>query len=252
MADVTDSSNIGMYQVKTKPDLFGYIWSIWIAPLLFGMPLCFRQATPKTTVLENDGLILNAPEIVCPYTLSEEMPMPVETESAPGKPSFYAWLSQDKEGESIRSDLAEDLCVCCRAFGFFEEELATLSDIRLVLESAEASAQAFVAMECAWRAYESEVLIPYASSFVYFLRQGDSGPIKIGVAVNPKKRKAQLQTSLVEPLHTLLILPGTRATEAHYHEKFADLRLRGEWFRPDPVLLDFIQQAIAEGRDVWS
>lgn len=89
-------------------------------------------------------------------------------------------------------------------------------------------------------------------SCVYFIRQGDDGPIKIGFATNPAKRKRQLQTSVADTLHTLLTLPGTRATEAHFHERFADLRLRGEWFRPDPVLLDFIQQARSSGQDVWS
>lgn len=94
---------------------------------------------------------------------------------------------------------------------------------------------------------------PPAESSVYFIRQGDDGPIKIGfTASNPEKRKQQLQTSIADTLHTLLVLPGTRATESHYHARFADLRLRGEWFRPDPVLLDFIQQARSEGRDVWS
>ena len=178
--------------------------------------------------------------------------MNLANERAPEKPSFHAWLSQSKDEDSVRADLAREFCAASRMFGLFEEELSELSDIFEVLEDAHAPEQAFIAVSKAWSAYEAEVLVPYASSFVYFLRRGEDGPIKIGVAVNPNKRKAQLQTSLVEPLHTLLVLPGTRATEAHYHARFAKLRIRGEWFHPEPELLEFIQQARSNGRDVWS
>jgi hypothetical protein len=84
------------------------------------------------------------------------------------------------------------------------------------------------------------------SSFVYFIRQGEKGPIKIGFAADPQKRKQQLQTSSSDTLHTLLVLPGTFQTEAHYHARFATLRLRGEWFRPEPELLEFIEKTRAE------
>jgi hypothetical protein len=84
--------------------------------------------------------------------------------------------------------------------------------------------------------------------FVYFLQSGSTGPIKIGIATSPENRKKELQTAHAEELRTLLILPGDRKTETHYHERFAPFRLRGEWFVPDAALLTFIEEASRLGR----
>lgn len=78
--------------------------------------------------------------------------------------------------------------------------------------------------------------------FVYFVQAVmDDGPIKIGRALDPHKRLAELGTMSPAPLEPLgLITPGG-LTEAEVHQRFADLRLHGEWFRPAGILYEFIR-----------
>ncbi|NIA72299.1 hypothetical protein HBA54_27285 [Pelagibius litoralis] len=76
---------------------------------------------------------------------------------------------------------------------------------------------------------------------VYFAQAGDAGPIKIGFASDVEKRLAGLQTGNPEPIRLLNIVPdGTRSLEARIHAKFGEHRLRGEWFRPAPEVLEFV------------
>lgn len=72
---------------------------------------------------------------------------------------------------------------------------------------------------------------------VYFIG-GPSGPIKIGVSKDPKRRLAGLQTNSPYHLKLLAIAPGGVEEERFLHAKFAHLRLKGEWFKRDPELLD--------------
>jgi len=71
---------------------------------------------------------------------------------------------------------------------------------------------------------------------VYFV-QAASGPIKIGATVDIGTRILELQVSQWERLSLLGIF---HAKERDVHDQFAHLRLRGEWFRPEQDLLDFI------------
>jgi hypothetical protein len=76
---------------------------------------------------------------------------------------------------------------------------------------------------------------------VYFV-QADGGPIKIGLAANPRRRVADLQTSSPYPLRLVATLPGQGAMgESALHAKFAHLRMHGEWFEPAPELLAYIE-----------
>lgn len=68
----------------------------------------------------------------------------------------------------------------------------------------------------------------------YFIQAVDGGPIKIGVSVDPRKRLKSLQTSSHQELRIIGTLKGNR--EPELHEKFSELRLKGEWFRDDPKL----------------
>lgn len=79
-------------------------------------------------------------------------------------------------------------------------------------------------------------------SWVYFIRAGESGPIKIGTAKDPRRRLAGLQTSTAVPLHILAAMAGDRTAEQRLHQRFQHLRLRGEWFVPEPELLEYIRQ----------
>lgn len=70
---------------------------------------------------------------------------------------------------------------------------------------------------------------------VYFLRKGEE--IKIGFTHLLSQRMVQLGGDL-ELLGTV---SGTYTTERVYHERFAHLRLHGEWFKAKPELLDAIE-----------
>lgn len=67
-------------------------------------------------------------------------------------------------------------------------------------------------------------------SYVYFIQQGQRGPIKIGFAANPVLRLGELQVSNPNDLRIVGVLPGQRSDERAYHKQFAHLRIRGEWF----------------------
>jgi hypothetical protein len=81
---------------------------------------------------------------------------------------------------------------------------------------------------------------------VYFLRQGTTGPIKIGFTVDLQGRIAALQTSNPYPVILMGSVPGDQAVEREAHVQFAHLRLHGEWFRPEPELLAFIDDVLAQ------
>lgn len=76
---------------------------------------------------------------------------------------------------------------------------------------------------------------------VYFI-QDESGPIKIGhTAGNPHSRLSAFRTGNPRDMKLLVAIPGGAAEEAALHERFAALRVSGEWFRPDPRLIGFIE-----------
>lgn len=76
---------------------------------------------------------------------------------------------------------------------------------------------------------------------VYFIQQGDSGAIKIGCSKNPAQRLQSLQTGHSEPLRLLTCAVGSQAQERALHDRFAHLRVSGEWFRPAEELLAYIR-----------
>lgn len=75
----------------------------------------------------------------------------------------------------------------------------------------------------------------------YFIRAGDA--IKIGFASNFKRRLGSLQTAQEKPLEVLAVISAGDVGELEAHQRFAHLRLSGEWFRADKELLQFIEYA---------
>lgn len=77
---------------------------------------------------------------------------------------------------------------------------------------------------------------------VYFIQSGaPGGHIKIGyTSGSALVRMAALQTGNPTPLRLLLAVPDDIASERDLHVRFAELREKGEWFRPDRFLLGFI------------
>lgn len=80
---------------------------------------------------------------------------------------------------------------------------------------------------------------------VYFIG-AESGPIKIGMAIDPASRLAGLQTSHHEKLSILATREGGQERERAYHARFAASRLNGEWFDRTPELLAEIAR-VSEG-----
>lgn len=79
-----------------------------------------------------------------------------------------------------------------------------------------------------------------SDSLVYFIQQGENGPIKIGYSADPLKRLQTLSTASPYPLQLLTVVPGGKALEQDLHARFVSCQLEGEWFAPDNSLLEFI------------
>ncbi len=76
--------------------------------------------------------------------------------------------------------------------------------------------------------------------FVYFIRAGEAGPVKIGFSRSVQTRLAALQTAHHERLVLVAKHMGTIETERELHQRFTHLRLEGEWFRVEADLLAYI------------
>lgn len=94
-----------------------------------------------------------------------------------------------------------------------------------------------------------------APNFVYVIQGDPGGPIKIGVATNPRKRLSSLQTGNPQRLRLLHVVPGDHALEAAFHQRLADAVVLGEWFAGPEAeeflnwIWDFAQKAIADYED---
>lgn len=84
-------------------------------------------------------------------------------------------------------------------------------------------------------------------TWIYYIRVGVDGPIKIGLARDPMRRMRHLQSANPYPLHLLAVEPGTAEDEEQIHRAFMDARLRGEWFRPTEAVLDHVRCITGEG-----
>lgn len=89
------------------------------------------------------------------------------------------------------------------------------------------------------------------SGFVYFVRLGAAGPIKIGISTNWQRRVAALQTAHPDRLNVVLVIETETAAslERVLHDQFRAFRRVGEWFDPDASLLSFIECLRAAGAD---
>ena len=77
---------------------------------------------------------------------------------------------------------------------------------------------------------------------IYFIQSGDGGPIKIGRTANVKSRFKRLQIASPDVLTMLAVLDGHSTMEVALHKRFQDLKIRGEWYRPDAALLAWIAE----------
>lgn len=82
---------------------------------------------------------------------------------------------------------------------------------------------------------------------IYFIRKGDTGPIKIGytAVADASKRMRQLQTGQEERLRLLGTIDGTMEDEKSIHYELRSYNLGGEWFKPISELMLTIEHMIA-------
>jgi len=71
--------------------------------------------------------------------------------------------------------------------------------------------------------------------YIYFIRAGSSGPIKIGVAVDVDRRLNTLQTGNALQLTIIAKIKCRSKSEAYdkesqLHKMFRKKKIRGEWF----------------------
>jgi len=92
------------------------------------------------------------------------------------------------------------------------------------------------------------------STYIYFIQMGPGGPIKIGQSVYPPKRLAALQTGSPQVLRILAtVRVGQNSNlENELHQKFAHLRMAGEWFSPGEDLLEHITLCRSGSLDIAS
>ncbi len=87
---------------------------------------------------------------------------------------------------------------------------------------------------------------PPVHGYVYFIRAGSEGGIKIGFSTQPPRRLASLQTSNHEELKLIGSFRGTTADERELHQRFCHLKIRGEWFEPAEELTDLIYSKVRQ------
>ena len=77
---------------------------------------------------------------------------------------------------------------------------------------------------------------------VYFLRAGNV--VKIGHSTNLRSRFKSLKTGIAEDARVVKALPGGRNREREFHKRFAEYRLRGEWFDLRGALARYLEMCI--------
>lgn len=85
------------------------------------------------------------------------------------------------------------------------------------------------------------------TSVIYFMRAGTTGSIKIGWTADLPRRVQNLQGATDQALEVLATFPGDAELEAHFHDRFAEHRVSGEWFKPADELLTLIESIRAGG-----
>ena len=84
--------------------------------------------------------------------------------------------------------------------------------------------------------------------YTYFIQQENGGNIKIGFTTQePEKRLANLQTGSAYTLRIVGLLHGNK--ENKLHKKFSDIKVKGEWYKNNKELVDYISSNSLEGYD---
>lgn len=89
-----------------------------------------------------------------------------------------------------------------------------------------------------------------ARGFIYVIRAGEAGAVKIGfssTAETLRTRIRTLQSGAADRLFVLGVTPGSVRQEKLSHRALAEFRMEGEWFRPAPAALEFVKRLVHQG-----
>lgn len=78
-------------------------------------------------------------------------------------------------------------------------------------------------------------------SKIYFAQELGTHAIKIGLASNVGLRLKNIRVCSPYEIALLATIDGDRETEHSTQKRFEHARIRGEWFRPAPELLEYIE-----------
>lgn len=89
---------------------------------------------------------------------------------------------------------------------------------------------------------------PNRPTYIYFV-QVSSGPIKIGISIEPHTRISKIQTDTPDEVRLIGQFSGGVICERGWHKTFAASRISGEWFAPVEPLLRAISAVTKEPYD---
>ena len=76
---------------------------------------------------------------------------------------------------------------------------------------------------------------------IYFIQEGDNGPIKIGKAGSVERRQKGLQIAHHKELFILQVIPGGAERENKIKKDLIEYKIRGEWFQPTPEVFEYMR-----------
>lgn len=85
----------------------------------------------------------------------------------------------------------------------------------------------------------------FPDGYVYFVAS-ETGPIKIGFGAIPEARYRAIQCNSPVQLTLIAVEKANSHRERQLHWKFRKHRLHGEWFKPAPETLKYIENLEAE------
>jgi Meiotically Up-regulated Gene 113 (MUG113) protein len=80
----------------------------------------------------------------------------------------------------------------------------------------------------------------FAGEWVYFMYC--AGMVKIGYSRSLARRIVKMRTDMPHPFELIHADEGGPKTERMLHREFAELRVRGEWFKADKKIFDHIRR----------
>lgn len=79
---------------------------------------------------------------------------------------------------------------------------------------------------------------------LYLILDATDNAVKIGRSKKPSSRISQLQTSTSHKLELLYKIEGKGYLEKELHKRFADIRLKSEWFKNDGTIIKYFNEEL--------